>query len=197
MAKPTLRTNHILSLSIYIYTHLNWYICIRLCLYLYMCVFRWRNPHLEQITFCHYPLYIYTHLNLYICIRLCLHLYMRVFRWRNPHFKKSHFVVMHINKYLYIYIYISIYIYIYLFEPIYMYMFVSILVSGRILVAKPTLRTNHILSLSKYIIYIYIYTHLNLYIRIRLSLYSVYGVFRWRSPHLEQITFCRSPYLFF
>ena len=62
VVKPTLRTNHILSLStysIYIYTHLNLYMCIRLCLYLYMCVFRWRNPHFDKITFCCYPEYIY------------------------------------------------------------------------------------------------------------------------------------------
>ena len=47
----------------YIYVHLNLYTCIRQCLYLYMCVFRWRNPHLEQITLCPYPydIYINTH----------------------------------------------------------------------------------------------------------------------------------------
>ena len=47
-----------------------------------------------------------------------------------------------------------------------MYTFVSILVCGRIQVAKPTLRTNHILHYPL----IYIYTF-ELYIRIRLSLY--------------------------
>ena len=80
-------------------------ICIYTCLYLYMCVFSWRNPHLEQIAFCHYP--------------------------------------HNINRYIHT------------FEPIYIYMFVSILVYVRIWVAKPTLRTNHILPLS---ISIYIYT---------------------------------------
>ena len=42
-------------LFIYIFIYLNLYTCTRLCLYLYMCVFRWRNPHLEQITVCRYP----------------------------------------------------------------------------------------------------------------------------------------------
>ena len=119
----------------YIYTHLNLYLFIRLCLYLYMCVFRRRNPHLEQIAFCHYSL-------------------------KN--------------------------IYIHTFEPIYIYTCVSILVYVRIWVAKPTLRTNHILPLS---INIYIYTHLNLYAFIRLCLYLYMCVFGWRNPHLEQITF--------
>ena len=77
-----------------------------------MCVFRWRNPHLEQITFCHYPF----------------------------------------NTYIYI---------IYTFEPVYLYTFVSILVHVRIQVAKPTLRTNHILPLS---INIYIYTFESVYL---------------------------------
>ena len=60
-------------------------------------------------------------------------------------------------------------------------------ISHALQVVKPTLRTNHILSLSTYI---YIHTHLNLYMCIRLCLYLYMCVFRWRNPHLEQITFC-------
>ena len=73
-----------------------------------------------------------------------------------------------------------------------MYTFVSILVCGRIQVAKPTLRTNHILPLS---INIYIYTFEPVYSYTFVSI-LVYGVFRWRNPLLEQITFCCYPYLF-
>ena len=75
-----------------------------------------------------------------------------------------------------------------------MYTFVSILVCGRIQVAKPTLRTNHILPLSINI-YIYIYTFEPVYSYTFVSI-LVYGVFRWRNPLLEQITFCCYPYLF-
>ena len=71
---------------IYLFIYLNLYACTRLCLYLYVGVCRWRNPHLE--TNHTLPLsiniYIYTHLSLYIRIRLCLYLYMCVFSWQNP-----------------------------------------------------------------------------------------------------------------
>ena len=131
MAKPTLRTNHSLSLSvvlIYIYKYyiyiyyMNLYTCIQ-CLYLYMCVFRWRNPHLEQT--CPYPYNIYlyknTHLNLYTCIRLCLYLYMCVFRWRNPHLE-HHILSFSIIYSVYIHtldpihICLSLYLYMYVFR---------------------------------------------------------------------------------
>ena len=45
--------------------------------------------------------------------------------------------------------YVCMYIfYLHAFEPIYIYTFVSILVYVRIYVAKPRLRTNHVLSLT-------------------------------------------------
>ena len=166
---------------------MNLYTCIRLCLYLYMCVFSWRNPHLELTHFVViHNIHIYTHIRTYTYIRLSLYLYMCVFRWRNPHIEQITFCHYPFN------------IYIHIFEPVYLYTFVSILVHVCIQVAKPTLRTNHILPLSIYIyiyiwIYINIYTHLNRYICIRLCLCLYMRVFRWRNPHFEKITFCRYP----
>ena len=91
---------------IYIYTHLNLYICVSILVH---GVFRWRNPHLEQITFRHYPylyLFIYifkcTHLNLYPFIRILVYVRMSIH------------CIFHE------------YVYFYTFEPIYMYTFVSI-----------------------------------------------------------------------
>ena len=65
---------------------MNLYTCTRLCLYLYVGVFMWRNPHLEQIIFCHYPLiyiYIYTFEPVYSYTFVSILVY-GVFRWRNP-----------------------------------------------------------------------------------------------------------------
>ena len=120
VVKPTLRTNHILSLSTYIYTHLNLYMCIRLCLYLYMCVFRWRNPHLEQITFCHYPLiykYIYTFEPVYSYTFVSILVY-GVFRWRNPLLEQITFccypyLFTYIHTYIQVRTYMHIYVYVY------------------------------------------------------------------------------------
>ena len=67
-------------------------------------------------------------------------------------------------------------------------------ISHALQVVKPTLRTNHISSLSTYSICIH--THLNLYMCIRLCLYLYMCVFRWRNPHLEQITLCHYPLIY-
>ena len=137
---------------------MNLYTCTRLCLYLYVGVFRWRNPHLEQITFCHYPLiyiYIYTFEPVYSYTFVSILVY-GVFRWRNPLLEQITFCC-----YPYLFTYIHTDIHTYRLEPICIYTFMSILVYVGILVAKPPLRTNHILSLS---INIYIYVYIIAYI---------------------------------
>ena len=144
LAKPTLRTNHILSLSIniFIYTHLNRYICKRLCLYLYMRVFRWRNQHFEKITFGRYPyIYIHTFEPIYLYTFVSI-LYMAYLGRETHSQNKSHFVVIH-N------------IHIHTLEPIHIPL--SLYCIWRIQVANSTLRTNHIVSLY---IFIDIYIHI-------------------------------------
>ena len=60
-------------------------------------VFRWRNPLLEQITFCRYPYlftYIQTDRHAYIQVRTYMHTYVYVYtciRWRNPHLEQITF----------------------------------------------------------------------------------------------------------
>ena len=131
----TLKKSHFVVIHIYIYIfiYLNLYTCTRLCLYLYVGVFRWRNAHLEQITFCHYPLiYIYTHTlePVYSYTFVSIFVY-GVFRWRNPLLEQITFC-----RYPYLFIYIHTYIqtdiHTYRLEPICIYTFMSILVYVRI-----------------------------------------------------------------
>ena len=89
VVKPTLRTNHILSLSTYIYTHIWTCICVYVCVYTCTCAYSGGETH--TLTKSHFAVIhnIYNiYLNLYTCTRLCLYLYVGVFRWRNPHLEQ-------------------------------------------------------------------------------------------------------------